>query len=184
MKKLILSVAFSLFILSVTAQDKIDPQKKSPEMNTKQNINRFQLSIGLDEGIPVGELSKYSSFVMGASIQGEYAVLKELGLTLSANYLYFLGKNGRTGLSFVPVLAGAKFYLSRKIYISGQLGAAMYIGQDSEDDTYLSYAQGIGFQASNRIDLLAKYEGINIGGSRTYSFAGLRIAYNLFKRKK
>lgn len=180
MKKILLAITLcAIFTLSATAQNKMNYTSK-PD-TTNQMKNRFGLSIGIDEGIPVGNVSKYSSFVMGASIQGEYHALKALGITLSANYLYFLGKDGGTGLSFIPVMGGINFYITPKIYLAGQLGPSFYVGKDSESKVYLTYAQGIGFRASNRISLLAKYEGVNVAASKTYSFAGLRIAYNLNK---
>ncbi|MCX2451944.1 hypothetical protein OQX61_11790 [Pedobacter sp. PLR] len=181
MKKTLLTIlACAVLSLSITAQT-ITTIKK--DTTAYQKKNEFRISVGLDEGIPTAYVSKFSSFVMGASLQGEYMVLKELGVTLSANYLYFLGKDGGDGLSMLPALAGVNYYITPKIFLSGQLGASWYIGKDSDHSTYFTYAQGIGFQPSKRISILAKYEGINVGPSKNYSFAGLRVAYKFYKRK-
>ncbi|NQX37612.1 hypothetical protein SAMN05421820_103397 [Pedobacter steynii] len=180
MKKILLAIAlFTAASMTVMAQNKNN--KSFSDSTSNKMISKFKISIGLDEGIPVGHISKYSSFVMGASVQGEYLPLKELGITLSANYVYYLGKDGEDGLSMLPVMGGVNFYITPKVFLSGQVGAAWYINKGSEKDTYFTYAQGIGFMASKRISLLAKYEGINVGTSRTYSFAGLRVAYNFYK---
>lgn len=186
MKKRLLTIFIcAIFAMTAVAQNKSNhlPDILKNDTIAYQTKNDIRLSIGLDEGIPTADLSKYSSFVMGASLQGEYLVLKELGITLSANYLYFLGKDGGDGLSMLPALGGLNFYITPRVFLSGQLGASWYIGKDSDHDTYFTYAQGIGFQASKRISLLAKYEGINVGPSKTYSFAGLRVAYKFFKQK-
>ncbi|WP_316841433.1 hypothetical protein [Pedobacter gandavensis] len=184
MKKTILCIlACAVFAVSTNAQTTNNTPTIKKDTTAYQKKNEFRISIGLDEGIPTAYISKYSSFVMGASLQGEYMALKELGVTLSANYLYFLGKNGGDGLSMLPAMAGVNYYITPKIFISGQLGASWYLGKDSDSKTYLTYAQGIGFQPSKRISILAKYEGINVGPSKTYSFAGLRIAYKFYKRK-
>lgn len=184
MKKTILSIlACAVFAISTNAQTTNNTSTIKKDTTAYQKKNEFRISIGLDEGIPTAYVSKYSSFVMGASLQGEYMALKELGVTLSANYLYFLGKNGGDNLSMLPAMAGVNYYITPKIFISGQLGASWYLGKDSDNKTYLTYAQGIGFQPSKRISILAKYEGINVGPSKTYSFAGLRIAYKFYKRK-
>lgn len=180
MKKILLAITLlNLFMISANAQNNALKTDTIPY----QLKNEFRLSIGLDEGFPTTYVSKYSSFVMGASLQGEYMALQELGLTLSANYLYFLGKDGGDGLSMLPALGGINFYITPRVFLSGQLGASWYLGKDSDNKAYFTYAQGIGFQASKRISLLAKYEGINVGPSKNYSFAGLRIAYNFYKRK-
>jgi hypothetical protein len=186
MKKTLLTIFIcALFVSTISAQNNTNltnriSRKDSTAYQTK---SEFRIDIGLDEGIPTTYISKYSSFVMGASIQGEYMVLKELGVTLSANYLYFLGKDGNAGLSMLPALGGVNFYITPRVFLSGQLGASWYLGKDSENKAYFTYAQGIGFQASKRVSILAKYEGINVGPSKTYSFAGLRVAYKFFKRK-
>lgn len=184
MKKTLLAIILcSLLMTSVKAQNNTEKSNSKKDSAAYQIKNNFRLNIGLDEGIPTTFISKYSSFVMGASIQGEYMVLKELGVTLSANYLYFLGKDGNAGLSMLPALGGVNFYITPRVFLSGQLGASWYLGKDSENKAYFTYAQGIGFQASKRVSILAKYEGINVGPSKTYSFAGLRVAYKFFKRK-
>lgn len=185
MKKTILTIfVCALSALSVNAQTTTTmatPVKK--DTTAYQMKNEFRISIGLDEGIPTAYVSKFSSFVMGASLQGEYMALRELGVTLSANYLYYLGKNGGDGLSMLPAMAGVNYYITPKIFLSAQAGAAWYIGKDSDNSIYFTYVQGIGYQPSKRISLLAKYEGINVGPSKTYSFAGLRVAYKFYKRK-
>lgn len=180
MKKTILSIVlFTVTAMTVMAQNTNNKTLSDSTLNNMKG--KFRISIGMDEGIPVGQVSKYSSFVMAGSVQGEYLPLKELGITLNAGYVYYLGKDGEAGLSMLPVMGGANFYITPRIFLSGQLGVAWHISKDSEKDTYLSYAQGIGFMASKRISLLAKYQGINVGPSKTYSFAGLRVAYNFYK---
>lgn len=184
-KRLLTIIICTFFALTTNAQSNSTQMNNIPKKDTTayQLKNEFRLTIGLDEGIPTSYVSKYSSFVAGASLQGEYMVLKELGVILSANYLYFLGKAGDKGLSMIPALGGVNFYITPRVFLSGQLGASWYIGKESENKAYLTYAQGIGFQASKRVSLLAKYEGINVGPSKTYSFAGLRVAYRFFKSK-
>ncbi len=184
-KKLLTIFICAIITLTANAQNTTNTMFNTLKKDTTayQLKDEFRISIGLDEGIPTAYISKYSSFAMGASLQGEYMALKELGITLSANYLYFLGKDGNEGLAMLPALGGVNFYITPRVFLSGQLGASWYLGKDSENKAYLTYAQGIGFQASKRISLLAKYEGINVGPSRTYSFAGLRVAYKFFKRK-
>lgn len=184
MKKTILTLlACTVLAISTNAQDTTPKTTLKKDTTAYQMKNEFRISLGIDEGIPTAHVSKFSSFVMGASLQGEYMLLKELGVTLSANYLYFLGKDGEDGLSMLPILGGLNYYITPKIFLSGQLGTSWYIGKNGDNSTYFSYAQGIGFQPSKRVSILAKYQGINVGPSKTYSFAGLRVAYKFYKRK-
>lgn len=184
-KGILIIIICAISTLSIKAQNQTNTINKTPNRDTTayQIKNQFRLTVGLDEGIPTAYVSKFSTFAMGASLQGEYLVLKELGVTLSANYLYFLGKDGGSGLSLLPGLAGVNYYITPRIFLSGQLGAALYVGKDRENTAYFAYAQGIGYQVSKRINLLAKYEGVNVGPSKTYSFAGLRVAYKFFNSK-
>lgn len=181
MKRIILAISIcALFAINANAQEKITDNTKAPADSTSAKI-RF--SLGLEAGVPVTTVAKFSSFATGVSAQAEYLLLKELGITLNAGYLYFLAKDGETGLSFIPVMGGLRYYVIPKLYLSGQAGAAFYQGNKKSDGTYFTYVSGIGYKASRQIDLLLKYEGINIGTATNYSFAGLRIAYTFGKHK-
>lgn len=174
MKTSLLVLAFmTSFIMRINAQN----NNKVSISDSVQAAKKLRFNVALEEGFPVNYVSKYASFVTGASVQAEYKAFKELRISLSAGYRYFLAKDGNEGLSFIPVMAGLKYYFVPKFYLSGQLGASAFVGKESNKTFYLTYAQGIGYKISDRIDILAKYEGINTAPERTYSFAGLRIAY-------
>jgi hypothetical protein len=188
MKTILLAIVIiAIFTVNVNAQNNTSsnnvPGKMIPDVDTVKAINKFKFSIGLEEGIPANRVSRYAAFVTGGSLQVGYTLVRNLDLTLNAGYIYFLATDGEKGLSFVPVMAGVRYNFLPKFYLSGQLGASAYTGSDSEKDLYLTYAQGIGFKASKQIDILAKFQGINVGPSKNYSFAGLRIAYTFGKGK-
>lgn len=185
MKNILLTIAFSALIMfTAAAQDKTVTNDGTTE--TKKIIDPLSFSVGLDQGIPVGRVSKFSSYVAGASLQAEYLMLKELGITLNTGYLYYVAKDGEKGLPFLPVMGGVRFHITPKLYLSGQAGVSFYLGNENEGgskSTYLTYAEGIGYQVLKRVDLLLKYEGVNVGAGKDYSFAGMRLAYRLNKRK-
>lgn len=175
MKKIYLAITiFAISILTANAQEQEKVKK------------RITYSFGGDIGIPTGYVSTYSSLVAGASLQAEYPVIKSAGITASVGYLDFIAKRGGKGVSFIPALLGAKYYLTPKIYASGQAGLSFYGGRDHGDgngggsgEKYFTYVPGIGFRTSKHFDLLLKYEAVYIASSaRTYSSAGLRISYN------
>ena len=183
MKRIILTILIcAMLIIKLNAQDKINNNVN--QTNTTDTVSKkLSFSIGLEAGIPAKTVAQYSSFIAGASVQAEYLVLKELGVTLNAGYLYFLAKNGETGLSFIPVMGGLRYQVAQKFYLSGQAGTSFYQGNKKNNSTYFTYAAGIGYKASREIDLLAKYEGINVAPSINYSFAAVRIAYTFGKVK-
>jgi hypothetical protein len=85
--------------------------------------------------------------------------------------------------SFLPVLAGGRYYFLHKIYASLQAGTSFIIqppntkyalsnGQGNE----FTFAPGIGYQFSKYIDALLKYQSANKNGIN-FSFTGLKIAY-------
>lgn len=169
-------VIFAISILTVSAQEQQQEKIKK----------RITYSFGGDIGVPSGYVSTYSSLVAGASLLAEYPVLKSTGITASAGYLNFIAKRGGKGVSFIPVLLGLKYYLTPKIYASGQAGLSFYGGRDQGDgngggsgEKYFTYVPGIGFRTSKHFDVLFKYEAVYIASSvRTYSSAGVRISYN------
>lgn len=184
MKTSLYALAFIIFFtIKLNAQNKAQIGKMTANPDSVKTYKKLSFNIGLDEGIPVNYVAKYSSFVTGGSVQAGYEVLKELNATLSVGYRYFVAKNGNTGLSFIPVMAGLKYHFVPRFYLSGQLGSAVTVGKDTSKALYFIYNQGIGYVVSDHIDILLKYEGINTGVERTYSFAGLRIAYTFGKNK-
>ena len=174
MKKLMFTSAVLLFVLSVSAQSK----------STKiANAAGTQFSLGVEAGFPVGQYPKgtgdnFYSFIAGASLQLENHVASDLGLTLNAGYLnYSFKKNyGGGSVSFIPVLAGLKYYISPGgIFAHGQLGAA--IGTRAGQGTSFMYSPGIGINISQNIDAEIKYSGIS-NKSATLGSVGIRLAYN------
>jgi hypothetical protein len=186
MKTILLAIlTIAIFTIHVNAQNNTPSNNGSAKMmaDTVKTNSKFKFSIGLEEGIPANQVSRYAAFVTGGSLQVGYTLVRNLDVTLNAGYIYFLATDGEKGLSFVPVMAGLRYSFLPKFYLSGQLGSSVYTGSDSEKDLYLTYAQGIGFKASKQIDILAKFQGVNVGPSKNYSFAGLRIAYTFGKGK-
>lgn len=183
MKRIILTVLIcATLTIKLNAQNRIN--NNTNQITTADTAGKkLSFSLGLEAGIPAKTVAKYASFITGGSLQAEYLILKDLGITLNAGYLYFLAKSGETGLSFIPVMGGLRYYIVPKFYLSGQAGTSFYQGNKKNDGTYFTYAAGLGYKASKEIDLLAKYEGINIAPSTNYSFAALRIAYTFGKAK-
>lgn len=164
MKKVILSVAIvAMATLSASAQ------KESAESKD------FKFSIGVNAGIPVGDMKPYSSFAIGGDIQGEYVAAPNFGLTLSAGYLTYTGKNGASSSNFIPVLVGGKYHFTEKVYGHAQLGVSFSTA--SGGGSAFTYVPSIGYDVSSNFDIALKYQAAT-KNSFTYSFIGLRAAYS------
>lgn len=173
MKKLLSIIAvFMITAISVQAQDNMSSSSKP-----------FMIGIGVDAGLPIGKAGDVYSFIIGGSLQGEYKVASDLGLTLNAGYKSWSVKKSLTGagvsstFGFVPILAGIKYYFTPAVYGSGQLGITF--STESGGGSAFTYAPGIGFQISKNFDILAKYTGMSAkGGGGTLSDVGVRLAYS------
>ncbi|UAY51345.1 outer membrane beta-barrel protein [Ferruginibacter albus] len=165
MKKLILSLAVvAIATFSAKAQD----SKKSDSKDLK-------FSVGVEAGVPVGDLGNISTFAIGGSVQGEYMVDPSIGVTLNAGYLNFMAKDGFPSSGLIPVLVGGRYYFNESWYGSVQVG--MSFSTESGGGSAFTYAPGIGYKVSENFDILAKYQAASKDGG-TSAFAGIRAAYS------
>src|ERR1700761_3545357 len=78
--------------------------------------NKF--SIGVEAGLPVGNISNSYGFVIGGSLKYDLALSQQAAFTVSAGYSSFMGKTYTvSGISFkpaaagfIPLKAGLKYY--------------------------------------------------------------------------
>jgi hypothetical protein len=118
-----------------------------------QNSSAPSFSAGLDFGVPVGAVSNVYGSVGGIALKLESPLANSpLSLTLTTGYTFYVSKGGySTGFydssygngsyssgfvaGFVPVEAGAKVYVSRRIFIEGDLGASFNVNANSSTYT-------------------------------------------------
>lgn len=168
MKALCLSVIILLSTLTIFAQ-------KGDVI-----IHPLVFSLGAEVQIPIGSFAVVNNVGFGASAQGEYRISSSIGLTLNGGYINFpvkLSSARITGL--IPILGGAKIWLSGKAYFHGQLGASL--PTNSGGATNFTYSPGLGFQLGKNIDALVKYVGLTSKiSSITYNYntVGLRLAFS------
>jgi len=174
MKKLFLALmVITMAIPSVKAQEKMS--------------SNSSLSLGVEASLPIGDFNDAGyNFGIGGSLQGEYKPAGDLGLTLNAGFINYFAKettiagvhiNGKD-FGIIPVMAGAKYYFSPKVYAHGQLGAGF--GTTSGSGTFFTYTPGIGAYLSNKVDLMVKFVGYSKSGG-TWNSIGARLAYNFGK---
>lgn len=169
MKKLLLSAAIVISIVSVNAQ-------KTTGLSIAGNVG------------PATTTNFTISF--GADLQAAFPVGSGLDLTASAGYQNFTYKitfapnNVVKGhLSFIPLLGGVKFFLSPKVFAEAKLGYS--ISTVSGGKGGFTYSPVLGFVVGNNVSLFAQYLGISFGsngGSTTgntlgAALGGVRIGF-------
>ncbi|QNK63010.1 outer membrane beta-barrel protein [Pedobacter sp. PAMC26386] len=176
MKRLFLLTA----IAGVFAFSNVSAQKKDPAMSGQK------LGIGVDFGLPTGDLNKTHKLGIGGSLLFQTPIAQSLNFTASAGYLSFAGKDiissGSSSIKFanyaaIPVKAGVRYFLAENIFVGGELGAAF--GTSSGSGTSFIYTPNVGVEFpvadKSTIELGARYESWSKGPAR---FVGFRLAYN------
>ena len=164
MKKVLLIAALAVSSVSF-AQD-------------KGSSKPLSFSVGAELGMPIGDAATGSSFVGGLSAQLDYSVASQVALTLNTGYGKFFGKDGGDGWGVVPVLAGVKYHFNDQFYGSAQLGMSFIsYGGGADSQSGFTFAPGIGYKASEKIDVMLKYTSISLEDG-SVDAVGVRLAYN------
>jgi len=132
---------------------------------------KTQFGFGGIIGLPTGAISGASSFAYGGDVQVEFPTAPTLGLTVSVGYVGFAAKSGYTIIGgLVPVLAGAKIYMSPKFHGDALLGVSFVTGGGG--GSAFTFGIGAGYKVSDIVDIGVKYQAVT--GSRT-GFFGARV---------
>jgi hypothetical protein len=147
--------------------------------------NKWRLGIGIEGGIPTGNITSFSNFDLGGTLRLQYGFTKDLALTLTSGYYDYFAKSqtitvdgvSATGtpsnLGMVPVKAGLKYFFAPSIYLSGEAGAGFETNYNK--DTKLILSPGLGW-ASKSWDVGVRYENYS-GQGDNFGTVALRIAY-------
>jgi hypothetical protein len=140
--------------------------------------NDLRLGIGIEGGIPTGNLNNYSNFELGGTARLQYGLSKDVALTLTSGYYNFFAnqavKNlGDKDLGIVPVKVGAKYFFASPIYVGGEAGVGFET--DGNKNTKLILSPALGW-ANKSWDVGVRYENFS-GQSNNYGNVALRVAY-------
>lgn len=148
------------------------------------NAKSLALNFGTNFGLPVGETTTSTiKYVFGGDLQAVYHTSSKFNLTGSAGFDIWHHDKG-VNFNYVPLLAGFRYYLSGKTYLSEQAGYAIGVSKDAETKTRMKGAftniAGIGLITGANSDLLLGYKGLFYSGA-TLSIINLRLSYRLGK---
>jgi len=186
-----LVLAFAGFAYGAKAQT--NPTSATKSTTTSTGVI---LSVGVDAGIPTGNLSNSYDWNLGGSVQADIPVVQnQLFVTVNAGYNNIFGKNniGGTGINatniqLLPVKAGLKYFPFSHFYIQGEAGAAFALNKSDlgfDNSAAFLYAPQVGYQfplgGKSYLDAGVRWEGTTKFNSTidnsTVNFFGLRVAY-------
>ena len=132
MKKILLAIGLFSFSIPSWAQKNTSRQV---EIETKfLEVNKhFLQDIGVEFGLPVGDLHKGYSFGIGANYTGNYLVNKTFAISGDASYMYLFGKTVSgpvtsykyPGTSEINILAGPRLVILPNTTVSGRIGLSV-----------------------------------------------------------
>ena len=164
-----LALAFAAFTFSAKAQT-TTPTTTSTSTTTASGI---RYSIGVDAGLPTGQLSNSYNWNIGGSLQVDIPVVSnKLFVTVNAGYDNIFGKKNIDGsgvdvqnIELLPVKAGLKYFLVGNFYVQGEAGAAFVLDKtkiDANNSAAFIYAPQLGYQfqlgGKSYIDAGVRYE--------------------------
>jgi len=112
MKKLLL--AFTTLFISVCSF-----AQTSGDMNTELTKKDAWLKAGIEAGVPVGDISNFSSFDLGATVSGQFMDTKHFGIGIVSGYTQFFAKNGAQGFGDIPLGLMLRYYAKPAGFFAG-----------------------------------------------------------------
>lgn len=144
-----------------------------------------QFNVGVNLGLPTGDISNVSSFSFGVEANYLFEVSDELKVGPTVSYVHFVGKSidlvgfgpiDTPNISFMPVGAAARYGVSDKFVLGADLGLAIGVSNASGSDFF--YRPMVGYNVSEKIMVQASYMGIATEGTSVATF-GLGVMFGL-----
>ncbi|SFE46292.1 hypothetical protein SAMN05518672_106209 [Chitinophaga sp. CF118] len=114
-----------LFLFAVILSAKSFSQPQPEEVTSKNSW----LKVGLNGGIPFGDLSDISSFILGIELKGQLMSTKHLGIGITTGYNHFFPENGYDNFGTIPLGGFLRYYPKSTGFFAGvDLGYSFLIG--------------------------------------------------------
>ncbi len=149
----------------------------------EKNFKKFQLGIGVETGLPIGQFGKVYTLGAGATVRAAVGVNKDLAITATSGAIAFIPKTVK-GVDMkaqlnIPIKAGVKYMVAKKLYTLGEAGVTISrvyfptpAGLQSASASSFTYAANIGTHLG-KFDASLRYEGYKGSG-----FVGIRLGFN------
>jgi len=138
-------------------------------------VANAQFKVGVNGGIPVGDIKDGVSAVLGADVAYTFNLADKFDAGFTTGYLAYLGKDGADTTSFIPVAATAQFSFTENFFIGADLGYGLPLEEGV--DGGLFYQPKLGYIIS-KVEIYAAYKGISLKGGEVNS-VNLGVAFKL-----
>jgi hypothetical protein len=149
--------------------------------------NAFRFGIGLDAGLPTGNLRIGSNFVLGSTARIQYGISNSFAITLTSGADHFFSKTiPGTNMKYdsfgiIPIKAGAKVFFTPNLYFGAEAGVGIEETDSGAGNTKFILSPAVGY-AVKHWDIGVRYENYSgndkkSGQSDPYGFIALRAAY-------
>lgn len=126
-----------------------------------------ELQIGVGGGLPVGDISDFSSFVLDVDVNYLFAVSESFSAGPSVSYVHFFSDDieiaGMTietdDIQFVPIAGSGRYQIAPKVHLGADLGYA--VGINDGNDGGFFYAPSASVDVKENIMLTLSYNGIS-----------------------
>jgi hypothetical protein len=171
MKKAKLMLALVVFVSA-----NVWAQNPTPEITKKNSW----LKAGLTAGVPVGDLSKVSNFILGLDLKGQLMTTNHIGIGLTTGYNHFFMKDGYKSFGTIPLGAFIRVYPDYKGFFAGtDLGYSFTTGTvNNKGGAYLRPQLGYHNYDWNIFGFYNHVFRSDIDGGKIQS-AGIGFTYNL-----
>lgn len=176
MKQVLLTLVAGFMISAATAQG----------ITSDITPNNSWLKIGVNMGIPVDDVSDYTSFAAGLDLKGQKMVTRHIGLGLTSGFTHFFASNNGAGVTTLPIGFMARYYQAPKgIFIGVDLGYKFIFDDFSDNGIGGFYVRPqIGYHNYDW-NFFAYYDNVfraDIDGGNIGN-VGIGVAYNLRFKK-
>jgi len=170
MKKIVLLLAIATVSLKSFAQT------QSGDVTSKNSW----LKLGVNIGVPFGDLSDVSNFTLGAELKGQLMETKHWGIGLTTGYNHFFPKSGFSNFGTIPLGAFVRYYPKSTGFFAGvDAGYSFITGvPDATGGVYARPQLGYHNYSWN---VFAFYNGIfrNTDNGGNLQYAGIGATYNI-----
>jgi hypothetical protein len=144
-----------------------------------------KIGLGLEAAFPVGDFKQTADYAIGVSLLYQKPVAQNLSITGNVGYLRFHGPAVYSSIKykqgFVPIKAGARYFIVPHIYGAAELGVAFSTANGYGSGTFFIYTPSLGTEfpvsRTGTIDIGLRYESWT-RSTGTLSFAGIGAGYN------
>lgn len=139
-----------------------------------------QFNAGVNLGLPLGDSSDFSSFVVGAELNYLFDISEEFKVGPSVGYNHFFGKEvagTKVNSSIIPIAAAARFNASEQFVLGADLGVG--IGASNVEGSGFYYRPMVGYNVSDKLMLQLTYSGVTTDGGGSVSHIGLGGMFSL-----